>query len=131
MKRFVTLLKIELKLSLRDMNMVIFAIILPLVALAILGLIDNSAAFLTQSFGALCAIAICASGLMGLPLVLADYRERQILKRFQVTPSSPAILDDATIATKIALPVESVKRLRAGELESVQAELLADSTAAI
>ena len=41
------------------------------------------------------------------------------------------ILDDVTIAAKIALPVEIVKRLRAGEIESVQAELLADSTAAI
>lgn len=41
------------------------------------------------------------------------------------------ILDDVTIAAKIALPIEVVKRLRAGELESIQAELLADGTAAI
>lgn len=42
-----------------------------------------------QSFGALCTISICAGGLMGLPLVVSEYRERKILKRFQVTPVSP------------------------------------------
>lgn len=45
--------------------------------------------FLEQSFGALCTISICAGGLMGLPLVISEYRERKILKRFQVTPVSP------------------------------------------
>ena len=44
------------------------------------------------SFGALCCISICAGGLMGLPLVVSEYRERKILKRFQVTPISPAKL---------------------------------------
>lgn len=42
--------------------------------------------FMEQSFGALCTISICAGGLMGLPLVISEYRERKILKRFQVTP---------------------------------------------
>ena len=40
----------------------------------------------------LCAISVCAGGLMGLPLVVAEYRERKILKRFQVTPVSPSML---------------------------------------
>ena len=39
MKRFFTYLKTELKLSLRDMNMVIFAIIMPLVIFIIIGII--------------------------------------------------------------------------------------------
>lgn len=100
MKTFCTLLKNELKLNIRNMNMVIFAIILPLVVLVILGFLygTNSAAdsadytFLEQSIGALCAISVCAGGLMGLPLVVAEYRERKILKRFQVTPVSPSML---------------------------------------
>ena len=37
MRSFATLLKNELKLSIRNMNMVIFAVILPLVVLVILG----------------------------------------------------------------------------------------------
>ena len=100
MKAFVTLLKNELKLNIRNMNMVIFAVILPLVVLVILGfLYEKSPAtdgadytFLEQSIGALCAISVCAGGLMGLPLVVAEYRERKILKRFQVTPISPGML---------------------------------------
>ena len=100
MKTFCTLLKNELKLNIRNMNMVIFAVILPLIVLVILGFLygTNPAAdgtdytFLEQSIGALCAISICAGGLMGLPLVVAEYRERKILKRVQVTPISPRML---------------------------------------
>lgn len=97
MKTFGVLFKNELKLNVRNMNMVIFAIIMPLVVLIILGFIygtkpatDSVAyTFMEQSFGALCTISICAGGLMGLPLVVSDYRERKILKRFKVTPVSP------------------------------------------
>ena len=39
MKRFFTFLKTELKLNLRDMNMPIFAVIMPLVIFLILGII--------------------------------------------------------------------------------------------
>ena len=38
------------------------------------------------------------------------------------------VLDDATIAGKLALPIELVQRLRAGDAESVKAELLAASS---
>ncbi len=100
MRTFRTMLKSELKLSLRDMNMVIFAICIPLVVLIILGVIyGNKPAFegaeytfMEQSFGALTTIAICAGGVMGLPLVVSDYRNRKILKRFKVTPVSPAMI---------------------------------------
>ena len=81
MKRFFTYLKTELKLSVRDMNMVIFAVIMPLVIFIILGIIYGTKpaydgadyTFLEQSFGAVSAIAICASGLMGLPLAVSGY----------------------------------------------------------
>lgn len=100
MKTFSTLLKNELKLNIRNMNMVIFAIILPLVVLVILGFLYGTSpatdgagyTFLEQSIGALCAISVCAGGLMGLPLVVSEYRERKILKRFHVTPISPVML---------------------------------------
>ena len=97
MKRFFTYLKTELKLSLRDMNMPIFAIIMPLVIFVILGIIygkkpafDGAGySFLEQIFGAVSAIAICAGGLMGLPQAVSGLRELKILKRFRVTPVSP------------------------------------------
>ncbi|MDD3413876.1 MAG: ABC transporter permease [Lachnospiraceae bacterium] len=100
MKPFFTMLKIEGRLSIRDMNMVIFAIIMPAIVLIILGVIYGQKpafigaeySFLEQSFGALCTISICAGGLMGLPILISEYRERKILKRFQVTPISPALI---------------------------------------
>ncbi|MGN0370267.1 MAG: ABC transporter permease [Butyrivibrio sp.] len=97
MKSFAILFKNELKLNIRNMNMIIFAIIMPLVVLVILGFIYGTKpatngvtyTFLEQSFGALCSISMCSGGLMGLPLVISEYRERKILKRFKVTPVSP------------------------------------------
>ena len=100
MKTFKTMLKTELKLSLRGMDMFIFAICVPLVVLIILGIIYGNKpafagaeySFLEQSFGALTTISICAGGVMGLPLVVSDYRSRHILKRYKVTPISPALI---------------------------------------
>lgn len=99
-RTFRIMLKNELKLSLRGMDMVIFAICMPLIILVILGSIyGNKPAFdgaeytfLEQSFGALTTIAICAGGVMGLPLVVSDYRSRKILKHFKVTPVSPTMI---------------------------------------
>ncbi|MCL2108653.1 MAG: ABC transporter permease [Oscillospiraceae bacterium] len=100
MKAFNTMLKTEIKLSLRGMDMVIFAICMPIAATVILGIIyGNKPAFegaeytfLAQSFGALSTIAIAAGGVMGLPLLVSDYRHKKILKRFKVTPVSPALI---------------------------------------
>ena len=100
MKTYRTLLKTELKMSLRGMDMLIFAVFMPIVVLIILGIVYGQKpafdgadySFLEQSFGALCSIAICAGGVMGLPLVISDYREKQILKRYQVTPIKPSLV---------------------------------------
>ncbi|MCB7303535.1 ABC transporter permease [Bariatricus massiliensis] len=100
MKTFRTMLKTEIKLSLRGMDMFIFAICVPLVVLIIQGIIygnrpaypDAGYTFLEQSFSALATISICAGGVMGLPLVVSDYRSKGILKRYKVTPVSPAMI---------------------------------------
>lgn len=100
MKSYRTILKTELKLSLRGMDMLIFAVIMPIIVLVVLGIIYGSKpafegasyTFIQQSFGALASISICAGGVMGLPLVVSDYRSKQILKRFKVTPISPVTI---------------------------------------
>ena len=100
MRSFITMLKTELKLSLRGMDMFIFAICMPIVVLVAIGVIyGNKPAFeganytfLEQSFGAITSIAICAGGVMGLPLVVSDYRSKHILKRFKVTPVNPIVI---------------------------------------
>lgn len=97
MNKYVTMLKTEIKLSFRGMDMVIFALCLPVVMVVLLGIIYGnqpafegaSYSFLEQSFGAISTIAICAGGVMGLPLVISDYRQKKILKRYKVTPTSP------------------------------------------
>lgn len=107
MKPFKTLLKTEGKLSLRGLDMFIFAICMPIVVVVILGAVfgDKPAfdgadyTFLEQSFGAVSAIAICAGGVMGLPLVVSDYRSRKILKRLKVTPADPALI----LAVQVAI----------------------------
>lgn len=100
MRAFKAILKTECKLSLRGMDMFIFAICMPVAVVIILGAVfgnkpafDGAAySFLEQSFGAVATIAICAGGVMGLPLVISDYRSRKILRRFKVTPTSPALI---------------------------------------
>ena len=100
MKTFKKMLKVETVLSLRDMNMIIFAIVMPLVVIIIVGIIYGRKpafegaeyTFIEQSFGAISSIAILAGGMMGLPILVSDYRERKILKRFYVTPVSPAMI---------------------------------------
>lgn len=100
MRAFKSLFWIEFKLSVRAMNLVLFGLFSPAVVAVIIGVIYGAKpafdgagySFMAQSFGALSGIGICATGLMGLPLALADYRHQKILKRFEVTPVSPGML---------------------------------------
>lgn len=116
MKAFRTMFKTELKLSLRGMDMFIFAICMPVVIVVILGIIyGNKEAFegvgytfLEQSFGAITTIAICAGGVMGLPLVVSDYRQKKILKRFRVTPISPSIILVVQVAIYLLYSIVSL-----------------------
>ena len=104
MNKFLTMLKTELKLSFRGMDMIIFAVCMPVVVVILLGIIYGGKpafdgadyTFLEQSFGAVSTIAVCAGGVMGLPLVISDYRQKKILKRFKITPSSPVLFPDRT-----------------------------------
>ena len=124
MKRFFTFLKTELKLSLRDMNMPIFAIIMPFAIFIILGIIYGTKpaydgadyTFLEQSFGAVSAVAICASGLMGLPLAVSGLREMKILKRLRVTPVSPVLILGAELAMYAVYCAVSLLTLSAAAL---------------
>ena len=105
MNKFLIMLKTEWKLSFRGMDMVIFALCMPVIVAVILGVIYGKKpaflgaeySFLEQSFGALSTIAICAGGVMGLPLLISDYRNKKILKRYKVMPTSPLFLDRKSV----------------------------------
>lgn len=100
MKTFFTNFKTEFKLTLRGGDTIFFGILFPIVTVIIIGLVMGKGAAqagadynnIEQSFGAIVTIGICATGLMGFPLTIADYRHRKILKRYKVTPVSPGII---------------------------------------
>lgn len=100
MKALRSMIKTELILTIRSMDSVFFGIIFPVALALILGFIyGNKPAFdgaaytsLQLAFGAVISIGICATGLMGVPLSVSYYRHMKILKRYQVTPVSPAML---------------------------------------
>lgn len=100
MKTFKTMFKVESLLTLRHMDSIFFGVLFPMGMALVLGIIyGNKPAyegadytFIQQSFGAIVSIGICATGLMGIPLSVSDYRHRKILKRFEVTPVSPGLL---------------------------------------
>jgi ABC-2 type transport system permease protein len=63
--------------------------------------------FMQQSFGAIVSIGICATGLMGIPLSVADYRHKKILKRFFVTPVSPGMLLFSQMVVQLSIAILS------------------------
>ncbi|OKP69280.1 multidrug ABC transporter permease [Paenibacillus sp. P3E] len=94
MSTMFTLLKIEGKLVWKGIDILIFGICFPVILAALFGYVlskDASAGSsnFELSYAAVITIGVLATGVMGLPLTIADYRHRGILKRFQVTPVSP------------------------------------------
>ncbi len=100
MSKFIRLFHIEGKLSLRCPDSIIFGICMPVGLLFLISIIAGNKpayegaeyTFLQSSFGALITVGICATAFMGIPLTIADYRDKKILKHFYVTPVRPIVL---------------------------------------
>ena len=100
MKALIVLFKTELILAVREFSGVLFGLIMPFGIMLLMGTIyGNKPAYpgaeftrLQQALPAVMTIGICSTGLMGIPLTIATYREKKILKRFKVTPTSPLLL---------------------------------------
>ncbi|MGN1146036.1 MAG: ABC transporter permease [Acetatifactor sp.] len=98
MKRFLRLYSIEQKLALRSCDMLIFGVFMPVGILVLISVIAGSKmagegyTYLEGSFASLIAVGVCAMAFMGIPLTIADYRDKKILKHFFATPCSPAVL---------------------------------------
>ena len=115
MKTLFILFKTELTLAVREFSGVLFGVVIPVGLMLLLGVIygDKPAydgaefTLLQQALPAVMSIGICASGLMGLPLTIASYREKKILKRFQVTPTSPLLLLGAQFLSNLVFTVLS------------------------
>lgn len=99
MKRFMTLLKTEGKLSLRCPDSLIFGVGMPVGVLFLISIIAGNQniagehyTFLQGAFASLVTVGICATAFMGLPITFANYRDKKILKHFFVTPVSPMMM---------------------------------------
>lgn len=94
MSTSLTFLKIEGKLVWKGMDILIFGICFPIILATLFGYLLSKddltgASNFELSYAAVITIGVLATGVMGVPLTIADYRHRGILKRFQVTPVSP------------------------------------------
>lgn len=100
MSRFLKVYNIEQKLGLRCPDGIIFGVGMPVGVLILIAAIAGSKTagvgggytFLQSAFASLIAVGICAAAFMGIPLTVADYRDKKILKHFFVTPVSPGLI---------------------------------------
>lgn len=123
MKKFSTLLRIEIKQSLRCPDSIIFGICMPVLILLLIGgvwgdnITEGGYTLLEGSFPSLITVGICATAFMGIPLSIADYREKKILKHYFVTPINPVVIlfvefvKDMIIAIISAIFVSLVAKL--------------------
>lgn len=95
MKRFLKLYLIEQKLALRSGDMLLFGVAMPVGIMILINMIAGSKqagegfTYLDSSFASLIAVGICAAAFMAIPLTIAEYRDKKILKHFFTTPCSP------------------------------------------
>ncbi len=113
MSTFLKVFKVEAKLGMRCIDSVFFGVIMPAgVFLLIAALCGSKPAYdgssytmLEASFGALITVGICATAFMGIPLTIADYRDKKILKHFFVTPTSPLLLLGSHFVLQVLLSI--------------------------
>lgn len=99
MKRLWILYKTEMKLALREFSGILFGIMLPVGIILLMGTIFGDKTVegqtytqLQRAIGGVITVGLCATGLMGVPLTISGYREKKLLRRFQVSPTSPSLL---------------------------------------
>ena len=83
----------------RSPDGIIFGIGMPVGVLLLIAVVAGSQSaggadysFLQSAFASLLTVGICATAFMGLPLTIADYRDKKILKHFFATPIRPFMI---------------------------------------
>lgn len=98
---YLTIIATEFRLRLREGHTLVFAFAMPLALLVGFGLLPESSTpaddlggqALAEYIAALgIGIAFAVLALMMMPAILAEYRERGVLRRMRVTPARPAAL---------------------------------------
>ena len=113
MNRFLQFTWLETKLYFRAFYSPFFAIAFPIMLLLLFGSIfGNTPDEFFGGFGAAdfttataIGIVIVVNGIMSLPISLASYRSRKILKRFRATPASPGLLLSAQVVVNFVMTI--------------------------
>lgn len=100
MNSLIVLSRVEFKLFLRNFFSVFFAFAFPVAMLLLYGSIyGNEPNDFMHGYGtvdysmpAYCCMVVAVTGLMSLPLTIATYRERKMLKRMMASPVQPSQL---------------------------------------
>ncbi|MCX6027137.1 MAG: ABC transporter permease [Chloroflexi bacterium] len=111
MPSFWKLTVVECKLYFRFPIMALFTLALPLMILILLGsMFGNEPSPMYGGYGsvdvsvpAYAAMIIAISAFISLPITLANYRERGILRRFRATPVSPAAVLGAQLVMQFVM----------------------------
>lgn len=111
MPTFLTLVRVEVSLLLREPAALFFTLALPLILLTLNG--SGRGNDPQEQFGdvglmevlipGLLLLVMCTSGLMALPETLASYRERGFLRRLRISPLRPWQILGAHAATHLAV----------------------------
>lgn len=114
MKSLWILYKTEMKLAVREFSGILFGIMLPVGIIILMGTIfgdkmveGQAYTQLQRAIGGVITVGLCATGLMGVPLTISGYREKKLLRRFQVSPTSPALLVGVQSLTNFTIAIFS------------------------
>jgi ABC-2 type transport system permease protein len=116
MKAFLKLTWIELKLFVREPIGLFFTLLFPLLLLVIFGSIfGNDADSMFGGVGSVdnsvpgyMGMIIGTLGMIGLPVSLATYREKGILRRFRATPLKPSVVLWSQVAVSVIMQLVGI-----------------------
>ncbi len=114
MNRLWVLYKTEFKLAIREFSGILFGVLLPVGIIMLLGALYGNKMVESQNYtelqramGGVVTVGLCATGLMGIPITISGYREKKLLRRFQVSPTSPLLLIVVQTLTNFTIAVFS------------------------
>ena len=114
---FLEALKFERRRILRFFPTVFFSLVFPVMLLLIFGTVygNSPSNFFSGNLGTVdatvpsyMALVMAVTGLMSFPLTMAEYRDRGVLRRLQMTPATPTKLLLAQFVVNVALTIIGV-----------------------
>ncbi|HWM24447.1 MAG TPA: amidohydrolase family protein [Chthoniobacterales bacterium] len=110
MKAFLALMRIDLKLALRNRSVLFFNYFFPLIFFFVFGysMHAEQGSRIIQVMTMVFAIGVLGNGLFGAGMRAVEDRETNVLRRYKVTPITPVALLMASMATGVILYLPSL-----------------------